>query len=814
MRTLLVPERSGDEPMRRISVVPGALLRFLLQLTLLGLASRAAAAGFDETHRIWTVHGAPPGAAFGAAVARAGDVNGDGFPDVIVGAPLYDGAAGSHSGKAFVYYGAASGLASTPGWQVEGEEEGSQFGFAVAAAGDVNGDGFADVIVGAPYLDIPDQHRSDAGRVYVYLGSAQGLSTSASFTASGFGRDLGHVGGLGYAVSSGDFDGDGFSDVVASEVGRDRGQVVVFYGSASGPSNGRVWRSSGGNFSGRTAAADLNGDGYDDLFVSAYAFDLGLESHAASVRLGSARGLPRPTRPPALAFPAVYAATPVGDVDGDGRLDVLTIEYSTMFVDVFAAHLLYRRGFGPKSGDRLGSVFDVASLVLPAGDLNGDGFADAIALDGSLFYAYFGSSTGFSPLSDGMGPAPGTTLAALPDVNGDGISDLIVGDAAHDRVDVYRGGNDWSFAATADVSVEKTLCLDCNPGPIGVTVSNAGPDPVRVRLVDLEPPSLIGFGWFCLSPSGAASIGCVVPPGPVFPYAGGDIDVVITIRPGGSIEYRAFLFDALEPAVNTASLVLPPWVTDPDPGNNHAVAVSAPPPTELIFFDRFDSGDLSAWSSNSASGVEAVTSPANDADFLLRATASDSAPAVVRDETPAGEPDYHARFVLDPADFGRSKGPGPETPRDATAVVLSGRGDTSPAALFELRLESGSGGLFLRGRVRRDDGAVRQTALLSFTRAPHVVEVSWHRSSGPGANNGKLVIHLGEEETGVCALDNDAMGGIDSVALGLEMVDGHRSPRVDRTVFLDDFESWRLRPGPRAPVPRALAGDVCETPRP
>src|SRR5207245_9877651 len=86
-------------------------------------------------------------ARFGAAVACAGDVNGDGFDDVIVGAPD----ANTHRGSAFIYLGSPSGPSTTPAWTTSGEQSNAQFATSVAA-GDLNGDGFPDVIVGEPYF--------------------------------------------------------------------------------------------------------------------------------------------------------------------------------------------------------------------------------------------------------------------------------------------------------------------------------------------------------------------------------------------------------------------------------------------------------------------------------------------------------------------------------------------------------------------------------------------------------------------------------------------------------------------------------------
>jgi hypothetical protein len=99
----------------------------------------------------WTSSGDDAlGATFGAVVASAGDVNGDGFDDLIVGAPLFSGA-GLESGKVYVYFGSRHGLSRTPGWTATGSGQGfAQFGAGVASAGDVNGDGYADLLVGEP----------------------------------------------------------------------------------------------------------------------------------------------------------------------------------------------------------------------------------------------------------------------------------------------------------------------------------------------------------------------------------------------------------------------------------------------------------------------------------------------------------------------------------------------------------------------------------------------------------------------------------------------------------------------------------------
>ena len=100
----------------------------------------------------WTAESDQASANFGFSVSAAGDVNGDGYGDVIVGAYAYDnGELGE--GRAFVYLGSAFGLSAAPSWTAESDQAAANLGFSVSAAGDVNGDGYGDVIVGAPYYD-------------------------------------------------------------------------------------------------------------------------------------------------------------------------------------------------------------------------------------------------------------------------------------------------------------------------------------------------------------------------------------------------------------------------------------------------------------------------------------------------------------------------------------------------------------------------------------------------------------------------------------------------------------------------------------
>jgi hypothetical protein len=113
----------------------------------------------------WTGEGDQEGAQYGYACHTAGDVNGDGFSDIIVGAPRYDHGE-EDEGRVYVYLGSARGVSDEPVWTAEGNQNGALFGAACGMAGDVNGDGFSDIIVGATHYD---HGETDEGRVYVYL---------------------------------------------------------------------------------------------------------------------------------------------------------------------------------------------------------------------------------------------------------------------------------------------------------------------------------------------------------------------------------------------------------------------------------------------------------------------------------------------------------------------------------------------------------------------------------------------------------------------------------------------------------------------
>jgi hypothetical protein len=279
----------------------------------------------------WTAESDQAFARFGISVGTAGDVNGDGYHDVIVGAYTYTNDQEAE-GRAFVYRGSASGLATTPAWTAEGDQEGGFFGISVGTAGDVNGDGFSDVIVGAHGFD---NGQSEEGRAFAYHGSSSGLSTTPAWTAesdqtsSDFGWPVG---------TAGDVNGDGFDDAIvgAADFTNDdpsEGRAFVYHGSSSGLASSPSWTAEGDqgdcDFAQSVGAAgDVNGDGFDDVIVGARHFDHGQNDEGVAwIYHGSGSGLlttpSRRTEGGQESAEFGWSVSSAGDVNGDGYDEVV-----------------------------------------------------------------------------------------------------------------------------------------------------------------------------------------------------------------------------------------------------------------------------------------------------------------------------------------------------------------------------------------------------------------------------------------------------------------------------------------------------------
>ncbi|MCI0528259.1 MAG: hypothetical protein L0Y56_12540, partial [Nitrospira sp.] len=446
---------------------------------------------------------------FGISVACAGDVNKDGFSDIIVGAFLNDGG-GENAGRAYIFFGGSSLVnkgANDANVILTGQAADDRFGTFVSAAGDVNGDGYDDVIVGA-YSN--DSGGANAGRAYLYFGGDSNVLDDLPDAVLS-GEAAGDQFGIRVA-RAGDVNGDSYDDVIVGADGANvgnadnAGKAYLFFGSPNmaGRNASQADAILQGNtqdaiFASVNGAGDLNNDGYSDVVVGASGYPTGSSPETGSncrnfldddadfridrkdtdCYLGRAYvflGGPTLTGTVSASAPSFTLSKPLdadgfgfsvssaGDINGDGFSDLL---------------------IGAFLSDKVSSVEGTGTCT-DRSDNDGDGLvdfddSDCVVEDEGRAYLYFGGITvGPNPSVTFIGEAaPGTpandfvptsgqfgfSLAGAGDVNGDGVSDLIIGAYLHDigiqgpqtdvgRVYIFRGA------------------LSASPTPIAATTAN------------------------------------------------------------------------------------------------------------------------------------------------------------------------------------------------------------------------------------------------------------------------------------------------------------------------------------------------------
>jgi hypothetical protein len=456
------------------------------------------------------IDGVAAGDQSGFSVSSAGDINGDGFDDVIIGAPLAD-SHGNESGASYVVFGQASGfnaalalsdLDGNTGFRMDGVAMYDRAGRSVSSAGDVNGDGFDDLIVGARLTEPNDysygySYSNGSGASYVVFGKASGFDAALDLAkldgGNGFRLDgTAAFGAKGHSVSNaGDVNGDGYDDLIVgapdplAHVPEDEysrsGDGYVVFGRSSGFSAALDLSSLDGTTGFHldgvagdhlgysvSSAGDVNGDGFDDVIVGA-----------------------RLTDPNSYGYNNATGASYVvfGKASGfDATLDLVNLDGSNGF---------------RLDGDLL-SYGTSGHSVSDAGDINGDGFGDLIvgapdARSGGTSYVVFGKASGFSAtldlvnldgsngfrLDDTVQYGSGYSVSGAGDVNGDGFDDLLVGAPGTSLYDSTAGSSYVIFGKASGFSSALDLsALDSSTGlrldgvtegdRMGASVSGAG----------------------------------------------------------------------------------------------------------------------------------------------------------------------------------------------------------------------------------------------------------------------------------------------------------------------------------------------------
>ncbi len=456
------------------------------------------------TARGFVINGSQSGDNSGNSVSDAGDVNGDGLPDQIIGAKNASPNGRIHAGRSYVVFGkrnkkpvdllAIESGASQDGFVINGSHgaSGSFFGdfsgYSVSGAGDVNGDGLADVIVGAPGA----LFGGSAGRSYVVFGKSNNQPVNLSALESGTSPDGFVINGSqsgsggytgdnsGYSVSrAGDVNGDGLADVLVGAPIASPGQYeagrsyVVFGKNNSQPVNlvdiesgtsqdGFVINGSYRYFSGWSVsdAGDVNGDGLADLIVGA------------------------------------IGADPAGRTDAGrsyvvfGKINNQPVELSTLESGTSQGGFVIN---GSTASDQSG--FSVSG----ARDVNGDGLADVIVgaisadpagrTNAGRSYVVFGkknslpvelsalesgtSSDGFVINGSNINDYSGLSVSGAGDVNGDGLADLIVGAYGADPAGATNAGRSYVVFGKINNQPVELLTLESGTSQDGFVINGS-----------------------------------------------------------------------------------------------------------------------------------------------------------------------------------------------------------------------------------------------------------------------------------------------------------------------------------------------------
>ncbi len=392
---------------------------------------------------LWTFTGEAVGDWFGNSVSGAGDVNNDGFDDVIVGA-RYNDTGGGNAGRAYVY----SGQTGVQLWIFTGAAAGDQFGFSVSGAGDVNNDNYADLIVGAPYNDAGG---GNAGQAYVYSG--QNGTLLHTFTGEAPGDNF------GWSVSgAGDVNFDGFADLIVGAVNAAAGigRAYVYSGINGALLHTFTGVAPGDNFGWSVSGAGyVNHDGFADLIMGSPFNDVaGIDAGAAYVYSGQNWQLLYTFFGGTEDDFFGYSVSGAGDVNDDARGDLIVgAPESDMVPPVGPGRAYVYSGW-------TGNL-----LCMFEGETDMDQFGFSVSGAGNVDNEFYDDLIVGAPYNEVGGPYAGRAyvytcgpnLLLCGDCTGDGVVDL--GDVIYLINYLYRGGPPPDPLCIGDVNCDGEVDL-------------------------------------------------------------------------------------------------------------------------------------------------------------------------------------------------------------------------------------------------------------------------------------------------------------------------------------------------------------------